>query len=232
MGVATLVEQPGVPAGGAAGEHAVHVGGGVIRVVAEELHTAGALNGENVGSEHAVTETLGGYLRGGAQTSPDGVLVAVGQVRCHVEGLAGFAEERQGGRVAQGHGVLRLAVPGAVALADPVDGLVQFVGVCAGLVGVRLVHEDEGAVLLVPVCLGGVDVALGGDDFAVVGACCGGQGGGCACEREQCCGGEECGGAAEGGLAAGDEERGGVCGDPTLGLLLRAHDNLSHFSIS
>ena len=177
VGVATLVEQPGVPAGGAAGEHAVHVGGGVVRVVAEELHAAGALNGENVGSEHAVTETLGGYLRGCAQASPDGVLVAVGQVRCHVEGLAGFAEERQGGRVAQGHGVLRLAVPGAVALADPVDGLVQFVGVCTGLVGVRLVHEDEGAVLLVPVCLGGVNVALGGDDFAVVGACCGGQGG-------------------------------------------------------
>ena len=153
-------------------------------------------------------------------------------MRCHVEGLAGFAEERQGGRVAQGHGVLRLAVPGAVALADPVDGLVQFVGVCTGLVGVRLVHEDEGAVLLIPVCLGGVNVALGGDDFAVVGACCGGQGGGCAGEREQRCGGEECGCAAEGGLAAGDEECGCVCGDPSLGLLLRVHDNLSHFSIS
>ena len=232
VGVATLVKQPGVPAGRAAGKHAVHVGGGVVRVVAEELHTAGALNGENVGSEHAVTETLSGHLRGCAQASPDGVLVAVGQVRCHVEGLAGFAEERQGGRVAQGHGVLRLAVPGAVALADPVDGLVQFVGVCAGLVGVRLVHEDEGAVLLVPVCLGGVNVALGGDDFAVVGACCGGQGGGSAGEREQRCGGKECGCAAEGGLAAGDEECGGVCGDPSLGLLLRAHDNLSHFSIS
>ena len=232
VGVATLVEQPGVPAGGAARKHAVHVGRGVVRVVAEELHAAGSLNGENVGSEHAITETLGGHLRGCAQASPDRVLVAVGQVRCHVEGLAGFAEERQGGRVAQGHGVLRLAVPGAVALADPVDGLVQFVGVCAGLVGVRLVHEDEGAVLLVPVCLGGVNVALGGDDFAVVGACCGGQGGGCAGEREQRCGGEECGCAAEGGLAAGDEECGCVCGDPSLGLLLRVHDNLSHFSIS
>ena len=153
-------------------------------------------------------------------------------MRCHVEGLAGFAEERQGGRFAQGHGVLRLAVAAAVALADPVDGFVQFVGVCAGLVGVRLVHEDEGAVLLVPVCLGGVDVTLGGDDFAVIGACGGGQGGGCASEREQCCGGEECGCAAEGGLTAGDEECGGVYGDPSLGLLLRVHDNLSHFSIS
>ena len=50
--------------------------------------------------------------------------------------------------------------------------------------------------------------------------------------QEQRCGGEECGGAAEGGLAAGDEECGGVCGDPSLGLLLRAHDHLSHFSIS
>ena len=230
--VATLVEQPGVPAGRATRKHAVHVGGGVIRVVAEELHTARALNGKDVGDEHAVTEAFGGDFSGGAQASPDGVLVAGGQVRCHVEGLAGFAEERQGGRVAQGHGVLRLAVAAAVALADPVDGLVQFVGVCAGLVGVRLVHEDEGAVLLVPVCLGGVNVALGGDDFAVVGACCGGQGGGCTGEREQCCGGEECGCAAEGGLAAGDEECGGVCGDPSLGLLLRAHDNLSHFSTS
>ena len=232
VGVATLVEQPGVPAGRAAGEHAVHVGGGIIRVVAEELHAAGALNGKDVGGKHAVTETLGGYLSGGAQASPDGVLVAGGQVRCHVEGLAGFAEERQGGRVAQGHGVLRLAVAATVALADPVDGLVQFVGVCAGLVGVRLVHEDEGAVLLIPVCLGGVNVALGGDDFAVVGARSGRQGGGSAGEREQCCGGEERGGAAEGGLAARDEECGGVCGDPSLGLLLRAHDNLSHFSTS
>ena len=106
VGVATLVEQPGVPAGRAARKHAVHVGGGVVRVVAEELHTAGALNGENVGSEHAVTEAFGGDLSGGAQASPDGVLVAGGQVWCHVEGLAGFAEERQGGRVAQGHGVL------------------------------------------------------------------------------------------------------------------------------
>ena len=227
--VATLVEQPGVPADRAAREHTVHVGGGIIRVVAEELHAAGALNGKNVGGEHAVTETLSGDLSGGAQASPDGVLVTGGQVRCHVEGLAGFAEERQGGRVAQGHGVLRLAVAAAVALADPVDGLVQFVGVCAGLVGVRLVHEDEGTVLLVPVCFGGVDVALGGDDFAVVGARSGGQGGGCTGEREQCCCGEERGGAAEGGLAAGDEECGGVCGDPSLGLLLGVHDNLSHF---
>ena len=72
-------------------------------------------------------------------------------------------------------------------------------------------------------------MALGGDDFSVVGACSGGQGGGSAGEREQCCGGEECGGAAEGGLAAGDEEHGSVCGDPTLGLLLEIHDNLSHF---
>ena len=154
MRVATLVEQPGVPTVRAAGEHAVHVGGGVVRVVAEELHTAGTLNRKDIGGKHAVTETVGGDLGGGTQTGPDGVLVAVGQVRCHVEGLTGFAEERQGGRFAQGHGVLRLAVPGAVALADPVDGLVQFVGVCAGLVGVRLVHEDEGAILLVPVCLG------------------------------------------------------------------------------
>ena len=63
VGVATLVEQPGVPAGGATGEHAVHVGGGIVRIVAEELHAAGALNGENVGSEHAVTETLSRHLR-------------------------------------------------------------------------------------------------------------------------------------------------------------------------
>ena len=58
------------------------------------------------------------------------------------------------------------AVTPVPAFADPVDGFVEVVEVCAGLVGVGFIFENERAVF--PVGFGGVHVAFGGDDAPVV----------------------------------------------------------------